>query len=131
MSEDSKELGARISYLEEKVLELQKINLSQEKEKNVIFKAIREMYEINNQIMLHISKIFGNQNTLDVNQNITKVRCDNLRYELLDPLLRREDYYFPVIRSTEETIEEIIQNHRSMARFGDGEFSPLLSRRKQ
>ncbi len=126
MSEDTKELASRISYLEEKVLELQKSNLSQAKEKDAMLKTIHEMYEINNQIMVHISKIIGDQTTLDVNQNITKVRCDNLRYELLDPLLKRDDYYFPIIRSAEETIEEIIQSHKSMARFGDGEFSQIV-----
>ncbi len=126
MNGDAKELEARINYLEEKILELQKQNLSQEKEKNAMLQTIHEMYDINNQIMIHISKIISDQTTLDVNQNITKVRCDNLRYELLDPLLKREEYYFPIIRSTEETIEEIIQNHKSMARFGDGEFSQIV-----
>ena len=126
MSENIKELEERVAYLEKKLVELQKESLSNAKEKAAMIQSLHDMYDINNQVMIHISKIIGDQTTLDVNQNITKVRCDNLRYELLDPLLRREEYYFPVIRSAEETIEEIIQNRKSMARFGDGEFAQIV-----
>ena len=126
MNEKTDELEGRIRFLEEKMLELQKENMSFVKERAAINQTLHDMYQINNELMVHISKIVGDQTTLDVNQNITKVRCDNLRYELLDPLLKREEYYFPVIRSAEETIEEIIRNRKSMARFGDGEFSGIL-----
>lgn len=125
MSERLEELENRILFLEKKVLELQKENLSYVKERASMTQALHDMYQINSQVMEQISKIVQDQRILDVNQNITKVRCDNLRYELLDPLLKREEYFFPIIRSREETIEEIIQNKKSMARFGDGEFSQI------
>lgn len=125
MSERLEELENRILFLEKKVLELQKENLSYVKERASMTQALHDMYQINSQVMAQISKIVQDQRILDVNQNITRVRCDNLRYELLDPLLKREEYFFPIIRSREETIEEIIQNKKSMARFGDGEFSQI------
>lgn len=125
MNDTVEELKKRISDLEEKVLELQKENLSYVKERTVINQTLHDMYQINSQVMVHISKIIEDQKILDMNQNITKVRCDNLKYELLDPLLKREEYYFPIIRNCEETIQEIIQNKKSIARFGDGEFSQI------
>lgn len=126
MSEDRSELEKRILYLEDKILEMQRTNLSYVKEKDAIFQAIRDLSDISNQVMAHISKIIGDQTTLDLNQNITNAKCDNLRYELLDPRIRDGDIYFPVIRSAEETVEEIIKNRKSMARFGDGEFSQIV-----
>ena len=132
MDERINKLEERISFLEQEVLELQKENLSYVKERETINQTLRDICDINKEVMIHISKIIGDQTTLDVNQNITKVRCDNLRYELLDPLLRKEEYYFPIIKNTQETIEEIVKNGKSMARFGDGEFAQIakISRHK-
>lgn len=125
MSEKISEMEERILYLEEKMLELQKENMSYVKERAAMNQTLHDICQINNELMVHISQMIGNQSVLEINQGITKVRCDNLRYELLDPLLKREEYYFPIIRSAEETIDEIIQNKKSMARFGDGEFSGI------
>lgn len=132
MDERIDKLEEQILYLERTILELQKENLSYVKERENINQVLHDMCSINNEVMVHISKIINDQTTLDVNQNITKARCDNLKYELLDPALRREEYYFPVIRSCEETIDEIIRGNKSMARFGDGEFAQIakISRHK-
>ena len=126
MDERIAKLEEQISFLEQKVFELQKENLSYVKERETINQTLRDICGINNEVMKHISKIIEAQTTLDIKQNITKCRCDNLRYELLDPMLKREEYYFPVIRSIEETVDEIIRNRKSMARFGDGEFAQIV-----
>ena len=69
--------------------------------------------------MLQLSKVVEDQTTIDINLGVVRGNSENMPYELLDPLLKRENYYFPVIRSAKETIEEIIGSGKSMARFGD------------
>lgn len=119
MEEKTKELEKKIELLEKELLEMKKEQLT-------LNQALHDIYNINNELVMHASKTIGDLSTLDVNQNITKARCDNLRYELLDPSLKRDNYYFPVIRSVDETVDEIVSNRKSMARFGDGEFSAIV-----
>lgn len=125
MDNTIEKLEKRISFMEQKIVELQKDNLNYLKERENVNQVLHDMCNINNEVMISVSKIIGDQTTLDVNQNITKARCDNLKYELFDPALNRGQYYFPVIRSCEETIDEIINGRKSMARFGDGEFAQI------
>lgn len=94
-----------------------------EQERDELNRAVHELYQINNELVKHMGQTFENMTTLDMNQNLTRVRCENLRYEITDPRDERTDYFFPQIRSCEETVQEILQNRVSMARFGDGEFS--------
>lgn len=49
--------------------------------------------------------------------------CGNLKYELMDPTGSREEYFYPKFRSDEETLRLIVEQKKSLARFGDGEFS--------
>ena len=48
----------------------------------------------------------------------------NMKYEILDER-NREEISYPIIRSSEEAIEEILQKGRSLVRFGDGEFAAM------
>lgn len=48
----------------------------------------------------------------------------NMKYEILDKR-NQETISYPVIRSSEEAIEEILQNKKSLVRFGDGEFATM------
>ena len=48
---------------------------------------------------------------------------DNMKYEILDPRTQKQKIFFPNIKSSEETIEKIVKEKKSIARFGDGEFS--------
>lgn len=50
------------------------------------------------------------------------LRMENLPYEIFDPRYRHK-YDIPKIMTVEETIDEIVLNKKSIARFGDGEFS--------
>lgn len=47
----------------------------------------------------------------------------NLRYELHDPKTENREWYYPEFYEIDETINAIINEHKSMARFGDGEFA--------
>jgi glycosyltransferase family protein len=50
---------------------------------------------------------------------------ENARYELLDPRLSEEDCWYPQIQEVEESVQDIILNHKSLCRFGDGEFATI------
>lgn len=49
----------------------------------------------------------------------------NVRYELFDPRLPDENDWYPQILGIEESVKDIIMNHKSLCRFGDGEFAAM------
>lgn len=126
MDENITKLEARVASLEGQLAELQRQNQAYKKDNDTMLQAIRNLYGINSETMNQMSKLLTNQTTLDITQGVIRVRCDNLRYELLDPKMKGEGYHFPEIISTQETIDEIIRNRKSMARFGDGEFAQII-----
>lgn len=52
----------------------------------------------------------------------------NVGYEIQDWMKKDQLEYYPDIRSAEETINKIVNEHKSLARFGDGEFSTIEGR---
>ena len=130
MSDSVTNMEERIEYLEGQILELQKKNLSYEKEKNVLLQTVRDMYEMNKQVMVQVSQIIGDQGILAANQRVMGMRCDNMIFEYYE-LLEKGEYFFPIIKSRRETIEEIIKNKKSIARCGDGEFSQIVKVKRQ
>lgn len=59
-------------------------------------------------------------------------KIKNMKYEMEDPRNKKEELFQPVIKSQEELIEKILTERKSLARFGDGEFSIMehISRQK-
>ena len=55
---------------------------------------------------------------------------ENYFFEISDPRLKEEttEYWYPDIVSVEETLNEIINHGKSIARFGDGEFATIYGR---
>lgn len=52
----------------------------------------------------------------------------NLFFELNDPNDDRQDFWYPSIQSVEGTIDMIVKEGKSLARFGDGEFAAIAGR---
>ena len=52
---------------------------------------------------------------------------NNIRFELLTDQ-SEYGYWYPTIRGVDETIKKIVEEHKSIARFGDGEFSTIAGR---
>ena len=50
---------------------------------------------------------------------------ENMYFEMNDPRLNNNKFFYPIIESSEATIDEIVNNGKSLARFGDGEFSTI------
>lgn len=118
-------LEQKVADLEQKLQELQAENHARKKENESMVKLIRELYSINSQTMNEMSTIVANLNTLDVKQLLNWATINNFKYEILDPAIRREEHYYPLIRNVNETLEEIIKGKKSIARFGDGEFAQI------
>lgn len=125
MNKKINELEEKILLLEQELGKMQEENSSYKKEQNAVNNTVNDIYSVSNELVMYVSKLIGDVAALKGKQGFTEARCNNLKYELLDPLFKREDYYFPIICSAEETIEEIIKNKKSMARFGDGEFAAI------
>lgn len=102
------ETEKKICALEEKVEELLSTN-------KICIESIKELSQVINKIqenLINVSNI-----TLDAYD-----RARNMPYEIFD-LRVQEKYRIPQIMSVDETFYEIVNNHKSIARLGDGEFS--------
>ncbi len=65
---------------------------------------------------------------LENNQNETEWLRRNIYYEINDPRYKTGDIFYPDILPADRTIDEIVNNHKSLSRFGDGEFSAIAGR---
>lgn len=65
---------------------------------------------------------------LENNQTDTEWLRRNIYYEINDPRYKNKELFYPNILPAEKTIDEIVNNHKSLARFGDGEFSAIAGR---
>lgn len=61
--------------------------------------------------------------------NINRYRINSLPYELQDPDYK-SFFFKPNILSKEDTIKEIVENRKSIARLGDGEFAAIVEQKR-
>lgn len=61
----------------------------------------------------------------DIKYKALLTGMDNLKYEIADDTYS-ESLFYPKINSIDNTIDEIVNSKKSMARFGDGEFAIML-----
>jgi glycosyltransferase family protein len=62
----------------------------------------------------------------DKQLEVFQYRLDNLPYEMYDKITKGDFYLqIPIIKTAEETLNKILQNGCSLARFGDGEFDMM------
>ncbi len=76
-----------------------------------------------------ISSIRDDINNLRIYANINRYRINSLPYELQDPDYR-SFYYKPHIMSVRETRRQVIEEHKSIARLGDGEFAAIVLQKR-
>ena len=77
----------------------------------------------------------SNKSILQSNNNLSRLLSltnldieytrKNIYFEINDPRTTTNDYFYPIIESSETTIDEIVNNRKSLARFGDGEFATI------
>ena len=81
------------------------------------------MLEEENKSLLHSHTILSQLASL-ANLDAEYTR-KNIYFEINDPRIKRDDFFYPIIESSETAVDEIVNNRRSMARFGDCEFSTI------
>ena len=111
--------------------ELQSLK-QQNEEKQVL---LHELMKVTNALILQQENFLKDYSATKENA-ATSLRIQdsgltNLKYEIADPMMKDDSFYYPNILPIETTIHEIIQNGCSLARFGDGEFSLMAGRQKQ
>lgn len=116
----TKELKNEIEYLKsenkKKTLQLQNAD-----------KAIHELYDACADLITYTSKLMGDVCELEGKNSVAMARGGNLKYEISDPRDKKEMVFYPYIVSRKETIQKIIEERKSIARFGDGEFSCIAN----
>lgn len=61
--------------------------------------------------------------------NKLKLQLNNAKYEMVDKY-SRNDFFYPMIGSTEEAVHKIVTHGCSLLRFGDGEFEIMAGRNR-
>lgn len=75
-------------------------------------------------------KLSGKVIMLDRDKEKSGKIIRNLKYEFADSRRHGNEWYFPQFYEIEDTIESILNGKKSMARFGDGEFSIMVNERR-
>lgn len=85
-------------------------------------KRINELERVNNVL------VNGNTQMIDWIRQVEadlQVLQENMKYEVLDERIMKQDMWFPKIANIEKTLMLIIDEKKSLSRFGDGEFATI------
>lgn len=108
------------------------INLKQEneivKKKNLeLEKMVNNMLENQKTLINSVSQCFDN---IETNRHFINHALDNIKYELQDDM-EGEDKYILQFYDFNITIDGIVKEGKSLARFGDGEFAVMAGKSRQ
>lgn len=127
MSEMSfEELQNIVSVCLDEIIELKKENESLKAHMQELMQGTQKSLSIITQCNKKIELLSQKS---DLNLHLINRSADNVLYEIADE--RKMTYPIPKFYDIQETINEIIQHHKSLARFGDGEFSLMLGACRQ
>ena len=76
-----------------------------------------------------IVRVDNQLNSLTEYSMVNRYRINSLPYEMQDPDYR-SFYYKPNILSKDETIRMMVEEHKSIARLGDGEFAAIVGQKR-
>lgn len=122
---NDEELIRRISQLEKENEELVKWQGSVNELLNKMLDMVTSLGNDRSDIEALRSEI----NNLKVYANINRYRINSLPYELMDPDYK-SFYFKPHILSVKETIDKLVNERRSFARLGDGEFAAIVGQKR-
>lgn len=106
---------------QKEIIKLKQENGELRKEVDALVKSQKDM----------ISSFQEAVDTLSFNSSYLYNAVDNLKYEISDPRASGVDLGFPLFYSIEESIKELVEGKKSMARFGDGEFAIMSNEERQ
>lgn len=100
-----------------------------QKEENARLKhQLDEMRELNLFYGNEIKKLWQHAEAI---VSVLEKSIDNLPYELADEEHPTKGVFYPKFYPIEETLREIIENRKSLSRFGDGEFAIIANEERQ
>lgn len=109
------------------------VQLKQENEE--LHKKVDNLQNVINEIVESEKKVIGRQNMMMEgivkNRHIINRSIDNLKYELYDDKAGASSLYTVKIIPIEETVDKLVNERASMARFGDGEFAIMQGIKRQ
>lgn len=112
------ELQNQCQLLNDSNRQLKEICIEQQKAIEVLGDSLKE-------VIVNVNEEFSEQ------KRMIFVHGRNKRFELNDPRYLGEEYFYPKIVEGEKAIEQIMEFGKSMARFGDGEFSIIVNKERQ
>ncbi len=113
-----------MNYNEEnEIYQLKKENESLRKDISTVCAALDEIYGTYGELVKLAQKNMENNFRISNELEMIKWKISNFKYEILDPRLQEKKLFYPKFRGNEETIRLIRDEKKSLARFGDGEFS--------
>lgn len=105
------------------IMEMQKENQQLREQIRQINNTLQEFYEAYGELIKSSTENINKLVSISKCIKFLQVNMDNLKYEILDPKNSQVKYFYPEFRSDEDTIRLIVEGKKSLARFGDGEFS--------
>ncbi len=98
-------------------------------------RQIDNLTAVNLELGNHIRKLYEDyeetKQNIAASLKIQDMGLDNMVYELNDPHMDTKSIYYPTFYEIEYTIDKIIHERCSMARFGDGELAIMAHRSRQ
>lgn len=108
---------------EERLQALEKENAQLRAQVKAVNGTLHEFCTAFEGIFSQLQSVMEQNYTLSVRTVMAEAVANNLKYEMNDPGGYCRDFFYPRFRSNEETLRLIIEEGKSLARFGDGEFS--------
>lgn len=109
--------------MDETIRDIQKKQVQMEQEIFALKNALTGIIQINQKIVKQCDEYRRQIDEISEYVAVKAIEQNNLKYELLDDKYKKEYIFYPIFRSNEETIRLIVEEKKSLARFGDGEFS--------
>lgn len=109
------------------------IKLKQENE--LLWQKNKEMENLTEELISNQKVLIGNVSqcfaNIETNRKFCNRAIDNVRYEWQDIKPGGDDYFKINFFDFQTTIREIVENKKSLVRFGDGEFALMAGRMRQ
>ncbi len=121
------ELQEMLSVCIDEVIQLKQENETLRQKNAELESLVTGILEGQKSLITSVSQCFDN---IETNRHFINHAIDNIKYELQDNLVG-EDGYLVRFYDTETTIAGIVEEGKSLARFGDGEFAIMAGRSRQ
>lgn len=121
------ELQEILSVCLDEIIKLKQENETLHNKINSLKKNLFELIHCNKDIVANAEKT---KNTSKLALSLINNSINNMKYELLDPNVKEFPTFFPLFYDINDTIDMLINQKKSMARFGDGEFAIMSNKER-